>query len=144
MVFVFLTSLVNASNHTKCVSLSNQKYEIQSTLINLHPIEYSQELHYYAFVVKLDKCVGSCNTFYGLSNKVCFPNKTEDLNIHVFNMIIGKNQSKILGRDRSCKCKHKFDGKNTIQINGGITINVDASLKNVMYVKKIILEPCYM
>ena len=35
MVFVFLTSLVNASNHTKCVSLSNQKYEIQSTLITL-------------------------------------------------------------------------------------------------------------
>ena len=26
-----------------------------------------------------------------------------------------------------------------IQINGGITINVDVSVKNVMYVKKIIL-----
>ena len=29
-------------------------------------------------------------------------------------------------------------GKNIIQINGGMTINVDASVKNVMYVKKII------
>ena len=28
--------------------------------------------------------------------------------------------------------------KNVIQINGGITIKVDASVKNVMYVKKII------
>ena len=28
--------------------------------------------------------------------------------------------------------------KNVIQINYGITINVDASVKNVMYVKKII------
>ena len=27
-------------------------------------------------------------------------------------------------------------GKNELQINGGITINVDVSVKNVMYVKK--------
>ena len=32
--FGLLTSLVvNATSHTKCISLSNQKYEIQSTLI---------------------------------------------------------------------------------------------------------------
>ena len=28
-----LTGLVNASNHTRCVSLSNQKCEIQPTLL---------------------------------------------------------------------------------------------------------------
>ena len=28
MFIVLLTSIVNASNHTKCVSLSNQKFEI--------------------------------------------------------------------------------------------------------------------
>ena len=36
--------------------------EIQPTLINLHPNRYNQELHYYLFAVKLDKCPGSCNT----------------------------------------------------------------------------------
>ena len=51
MFSVFLTSLVNASNHTKWVSLSNQEFEIQPTLINLHPNEYSQELHYYPFAL---------------------------------------------------------------------------------------------
>ena len=55
------TGLINGSNHTKCVSLSNQKCMIQANLINLHPNEYSQELHYYPFAVKLDRCVGSCN-----------------------------------------------------------------------------------
>ena len=30
-----LTGLVNGSNHTKCVSLSNKKWEIQPTLTNL-------------------------------------------------------------------------------------------------------------
>ena len=57
-----LTGLVNGSNHTKCVSLSNQECMTQPTLINLHPNEYSQEFHYYQFAVKLDECVGSCNT----------------------------------------------------------------------------------
>ena len=54
---------------------------IQSILINLHPNNYSQELQYYPFAVKLDRCVGSCNTLNDLSNKAWVPNKTEDLNI---------------------------------------------------------------
>ena len=49
-----LISIVNASNHTKYVSLSNQNCVIQPTLINLHPNDYSQEFHYYPFAVKLD------------------------------------------------------------------------------------------
>ena len=54
------TGLVNASNDTKYDSFSNQKCEIQTTLINLHHNEYNQEFHYYPFLVKLDRCVGSC------------------------------------------------------------------------------------
>ena len=61
---------------------------IQPTLINLHPNEYSQEFNYYPFAVKLDRCVESCNTFDDLSNKVCVPNKTEDLNLSMLNMVI--------------------------------------------------------
>ena len=34
----------------------------QPTLINLHPSEYSQKLHYYPFSVNLDRYVESCNT----------------------------------------------------------------------------------
>ena len=60
-------------------------------LINLHPREYSQELHHYSLAKKLNICVGSCNTLNKLSNKVCVPNKTGDLNIQVFNMIIEIN-----------------------------------------------------
>ena len=38
----------------------------------------------------------SCNTLNDLSNKVCLPNKTEDLNVIVFNIITGRNESKTL------------------------------------------------
>ena len=46
MFMGLLTGLVNASNHIKCVSLSNQKCEIQHTLLNLHPNEYSRVKSY--------------------------------------------------------------------------------------------------
>ena len=55
-------------------------------------------------MVKLDRCVGSCNILNDLSNKVRVPNKTEDLNTHVFNIITGKNESIISTKDISCKC----------------------------------------
>ena len=87
----------------------HQKCLTQSTLINLHPNEYCQEFHYYPFAVKLDRCIGSCNPLNDSSYKVRVPNKTEDLNLSVFNMITEIYESKILTKDISCKCKCKFD-----------------------------------
>ena len=62
------------------------------TLIDLDSNENSQEFPYSPFVVIFDRCVGSCNSLNDLSNKVCVPNKTEDLNLSVFNMITGINE----------------------------------------------------
>ena len=109
MFTVLLSSIVNASNRSKCVFLSNQKCKIQPTLINLHPNEYSQEFPYYLFTFKIDRGVGSCNTL-NLSNKVCIQNKTEDLNLSLINMITGRNELKTLKKHISCECTCKFEG----------------------------------
>ena len=90
-----MTSLVNGYNHIKCVSLSNQKCQIQPTLINLH-FTTIHLLHYY--------------NIHDLSNKVCIPNKTEDLNLRVFNMITEISESRTLTKHISCECKCKIDG----------------------------------
>ena len=81
--------------------LSNQKCLTEHNLINLHPKEYSQEL---------DRCLGSCNT-HDLSNKLCVLNKTKNLNLSVFNMITGINESKTLTKHKSCECRRKVDGR---------------------------------
>ena len=83
---------------------------IQPTLINLHLNEYSQEFHYCPLAVKLDRCVGSCNTLNDLSNKVCIPNKTEHLNLNAFNMITFINELETLTKHISCECECKLDG----------------------------------
>ena len=81
----------------------------QLTLINLHPNEYSQELHDYPFAVTLDRCAGSCNTIDHRSSRVCVPNKAEALNLHIFSMITGINESKTLTKHISCKCVCKLN-----------------------------------
>ena len=57
-----------------------------------------------------------------------YPNKTEDLNLSVLNIITEINELKTV-------TKHMEE--NVIQINGGITINVDVSVKTVMDIKKV-------
>ena len=93
------------------MSLSKQKRTTHPTIINLHTNEYPQEIHYYPFAVNLERCVGSCNTLNDLSNKVCVSNKTEDLNLSMFNMITWINELKTLAKHISRECKCKFDGR---------------------------------
>ena len=93
------------------MSLNNQQCMAQPTHINLHPNEYIQGLWYYPFAVNLDRCFGSCNTLCDLSNRICVTNKTEDLNLSVFNMVAGINESETLTKHISCKCKCKLDGR---------------------------------
>ena len=65
MFVILLVSLVSAFNYRKFVPLNNQKFMTQPKLINL------------------DRCVGSCNTLDEIEDD------TEDLKLHVFNMITG-------------------------------------------------------
>ena len=123
-----LTDIVSASNDTKCMLLSNQKCMTKPIHINLHPNEYSQEFQYCPFAIKLDRCVGSCNT----------PTETEDLNLSVFHMITGINESKTLTKHISCECKCKV---NVRKCNPDQLWNHDKCRyecrKCVMYVKMI-------
>ena len=91
--------------------LNNQKCMTQPTHINLNPNKYSLEFQYYPFAVRLDGCAGSCNTLNYLSNKVCVPTKTKDLNLSMFNIITRINESKTLTKHISCEFKCRFDGK---------------------------------
>ena len=77
----------------------------------MHANKYSEELHSHPFAVKLDRCAGSFDALNDLCNKVCVPNKTEDLNLSMFNMITGINEPKILTKHTSCEYECKFGGR---------------------------------
>ena len=60
---------------------------------------------------------------------MCF-NKTEDLNLSVFSMIIGINKSKTLTKHDHANVNLNLMGENIIPIKSGITKNIDVSVKN--------------
>ena len=51
-------------------------------------------MRYYPFMVNLDRCNGSCSFLDDPSGRICVPNKTDDINLNVFNMITRTNESK--------------------------------------------------
>ena len=62
------------------------------TLIDLNPDEKNPGLYHYPFTFRLDRCDVSCNTIDDPSSKTYVPNKTEEANLNVFNMVAGINE----------------------------------------------------
>ena len=80
-----IVSMVKDSKFTACISSNNQPCMNRTTLIGLNPAEYNERLHYYSFIVNLDRCNWSCKTLDDASGRISVPNKKEDLG--VFNII---------------------------------------------------------
>ena len=75
-----------------------------------------------------------------LVNKVYAMNKTEDLNLSVFNMITGINESKTLTKRISCECKSKLDETKCKSNQWCDNDYVDVSVNNIIYVKMITFQ----
>ena len=54
------------------------------------------ELRYYPFTISMNRCHGSCNTVEDLFGRAFVSNKMEEVNLKVFNMTKGTNESKTL------------------------------------------------
>ena len=55
--------------------------------------------------------MNTVKNFATISDKACGPNKIEDLNLSVLNMITGINKLKTSTKHLSCECKFKFHGR---------------------------------
>ena len=120
-----LASIVNTIGHTNV------------TLINLYPNEYPQRLSYYPLAINLDRCMGSCNTCNDLSNRICIPNKAEDLNLNVFYDNRNKRVEDIIKR---YIINASLTVRNVIPIERGTMVNVGASanIQDIIHVNKIV------
>ena len=103
--------MANVSKFTTCISLNNQPCMARPALIDLIPDEYNQGLPYYPIIVNLGRWNRSCKTFDDLSDRICTPNKRENVNLNVFNTMTRINEPKTLTKHTSCKYKYKVDGR---------------------------------
>lgn len=75
---------------TKCVSLDNQSWRTRPTHTDVNP----HELDYYPFLGSTGKFDGSCNNTEDPFCRISIPDKTENSNLKLFNMVKIINESK--------------------------------------------------
>ena len=78
----------------KCTSVNDQQNMVSPMLIDLN----LDELCYYPFIISMSRCNESCNTAKDPFGRICVPNKIEDVNLKVFNIIKKLNKSKAVAK----------------------------------------------
>ena len=90
-LFILLLSFSStlARDRTEYLFLNYEPCMVRPTIIDMNPVEFK----YYLFMISVNKCTGSC---YVLSPKIYVPKETKDINVKVFNMIINKDEAKVM------------------------------------------------
>ena len=70
-------------NFTIFISSNNQPCMTAPALIVLNLDKYNQDFHNYPFMVKLDRCYGSCSTLDNPCSTIYVANKIEDKSLNV-------------------------------------------------------------
>ena len=92
-------------NALKCVSMDNQEYRIGPQIININ----NNQLSFYPYSVKINKCSGSCNNINDPYAKLCVPDVFKNIIAKVFNLMSRTNETRHIEWQETCQCKCKLD-----------------------------------
>ena len=92
-------------NSLECVSMNNQECKIRPEIINLN----ANEPMFYAYIIKINKCKGSCNTINDPYAKVCVPDNIKGTNVKVFNLMSRTNETRHTKWHKTFKCRCGLD-----------------------------------
>ena len=101
---VFLSTLTSI-NLLSCISMNNQECKVRPQIVNLN----RDEPVFFPFSIKTSKCSGSCNNINNPLAKLCVPDVVKNLNVKVFNLVSGTNETRCLEWHETCKCKCRFE-----------------------------------
>ena len=99
---VLSSSITGALN---CVSMNNQKYKVRPKTVDIN----SNSSMFYPFNIKVNKCIGNCNSINDPYAKVCVPDTVKDLNVRVFNLMSRNNETRHIEWHKTCKCICRLD-----------------------------------
>ena len=92
----------NSKGPRKFVSLNNQPWQARPTLTDIN----SGETFFDPFTVSVSKCGGSCNIIDNPYARVCVLDKVKIMNLNVFNLMSGVNETKFLVLHKLHECKY--------------------------------------
>ena len=99
-----LSSLTNV-NSLSCISMSNQPCQTRPEIVNVN----SNNPIFYPFSIKISKCSGNCNNINYPYAKICVPDIVKNLNVKVFNLMSGTNETRHIEWYETCKCECRLD-----------------------------------
>ena len=84
----------------------------------------------YPYIIKISKCIGSCNNTHNPYAKLCVPDVAKDINVKAFNLMSRTNEATHIKWHEICKCKCRIKASVCNNKNVGIMINADVNVKN--------------
>ena len=90
--------------------MNNQECKIRTEIINLNGNNLNtKDPFFYPYIIKINRCKGSCNTINDPYAKMCVPDQIENTNVKVFNILSRTNETRHIKWHKTCKCKCKLD-----------------------------------
>ena len=86
---VFLSTLTSV-NLLDCISINNQECKVRPQIVNVN----GDDPVFFPFSIKTSKCSGSCNNINNPCAKLCVPDVVKNLNVNVFNVVSGNNETR--------------------------------------------------
>ena len=105
VAMIFFSFTLLKVNSLECVSMNNEKCKTTTKITNIN----NNEPVFYPFIVKVNKCSGSCNNINDPYAKLFVPDVVKNINVKVFNLMSWNNQTKHIEWHETCKCKCRLD-----------------------------------
>ena len=104
--FVGLTILSGfaSPNSLSCISMSNEGCKKRPQVVNVN----GDEPVFFPFSIERSKCSGSCNSNNYPYAKSFIPDVAKNLNVKIFNLMSGTNETRNREWHETCKCECKF------------------------------------
>ena len=100
-----LTILSDFINTNSQISMNNQACKTRPQIVNVN----SNNPIFYPFSIKICKCSGNCNDINDPYSTICVPDVLKNLNIKVFSLMSGTNETRFIEWDERCKCECRLD-----------------------------------
>ena len=101
----FFNLNLSCVNSLECVSMNNQECKIRTETINLN----TNELMFYPYSIKRNRCKDSCNTINDPYSKICVPDQIKNTNVKVFNLMSRTKETRHIKWNKTCKCRCRLD-----------------------------------
>ena len=94
---VLSSSITGALN---CVLMNNQEYKVRPKIVDIS----SNNLIFYPFIVKVNRCSGNCNSINDPYARICVPDIVKKINVKVFDLMSRTNETRSIKSHETCKC----------------------------------------